>query len=104
MNSENPYNLNTDYQELWSRLNEGQIIAAFVNYSFNGNDFIFRDICQIRMKGNEINGFVRGTNYFSLSEFDVKLCNMDKTVPDIDLKKLFILNCEALKLGWIKPY
>ncbi|ENK2262714.1 hypothetical protein AB3A98_002761 [Vibrio parahaemolyticus] len=98
-----PYQLSVDFDELFDRLEVGETIVGFYDKQFTGSEFVHRDVCQLEMKEGIINGGVRGLGCLNLSEFDVKLYNAKNKSNPVNLKSLFVLSCEAINLGWIKP-
>lgn len=103
MSNVNPYPLSTDYQKLLAHLKKGEIVVAFVNFSFFDHKHVFRDVCQVKMVNGAISCSVRGTGYLDLSEFDVALHNSKYPESKIDLDGLFMLACKNMELGWIEP-
>ncbi|MDW1966031.1 hypothetical protein ACJO1P_03765 [Vibrio parahaemolyticus] len=98
-----PYQLSVDFDELFDRLEAGETIAGFYDKQFTASEYVHRDVCQLEMKEGIINGGVRGLGCLHLSEFDVKLYNAKNKNNPVNLKSLFVLSCEAINLGWIKP-
>lgn len=98
MEHQNNYDLNTDYKQLFERVMSGEIISAFVDFTYTNPDKIYRDICKLRFCGESIEATARGICYLSLSNFDVELHKHKYT-----LEEIFIMDCQQLNLGWITP-
>ncbi len=81
---------NKDYDELFKRICRGEVVLAFVDYSFPGDEHVYRDPCSIRRVGEyDIHISARGICYGSVYQFD-----RDKG----DERELFIKQCEWLNV------
>ncbi|CCO46707.1 hypothetical protein VIBNISOn1_1840090 [Vibrio nigripulchritudo SOn1] len=99
-----PYGLCTDYDELFDRVSEGEVIVAFVNASgFSSPPDILYSVCKISLAHGQILGEVSGTRYLEVSQDDVDTYNASERKENGTLKSLFIRDCQRLMLGWIKP-
>jgi len=92
------YNLSTDYEKLYEEIQDGNPVAAFVDYDYLGRDKseeACRDICQIIRKGQyDIDFFVRGMSYMGIYPF------LDKNYG-VSEKEVFINSCKSTNLEWI---
>ncbi len=115
-----PYSLSVDYNELFERLESGEMIVGFYNRIFEpvglsnydkhayekhvkAGDYTQREICQLEMRKGVITGGVRGLSCLNLTDFDLDLYNKNSNLPPVTLKELFVKDCKGINLGWIKP-
>lgn len=98
MEHQNNYDLSTDYKQLYERIMGGEIISAFVDFTYTDSSKVYRDICKVRFTGESVEVTARGICYLSLSDFDVVLHKHKYT-----LQEIFTKDCQQLNLGWITP-
>jgi hypothetical protein len=82
------YYFSRDYERLYNLIVQGFIAVGFVDYNFhNSNTAMSRDVCKIKITGDDRIEFgVRGYSY-GRSDFDINN---------------FIKECERLTLDWIE--
>lgn len=93
---ETPYNLSRDYKKLYNIICSGKIAVGFVDYDWNRNKDIVRDVCAIKKPTeNYISIGVRGVCYASVYEFELK--NSGKTEDEY-----FIDLCKSINLEFVE--
>jgi hypothetical protein len=95
-----PYPLSTDYDELYARICAGEVVAAFVDHTYQDEPDcpVWRDVCSVRRKGPwQITIGVRGHTYSQICQFEERHCNGRSE------KEIFMIDCKLLNLGWVKP-
>lgn len=89
------YALSKDFDKLYDLICEGNTVVGFVDYKFQLDGKVFRDVCKItRYKENNINIGARGMRYGSVDDFDLYLDTHTE-------RSVFISVCIYCNLEWI---
>ena len=100
------YNFSTDYGELFDLLTNGYAVVCYVTWVFshydNGEPMMATDVCEAKYIDADNPKYAhylvgcRGTSFIDVAPYQKKWYNMS-------MKDIFIKNCEAHELKYIKP-